>query len=62
MSSDANLREKICRCGASLFQRGLTFGSTGNISAAHPDGGLLIGNGYSPASTAFGTPFAGGNG
>lgn len=42
MSADAVLREKICRCGASLFSRGLTFGSTGNISAAHPDGGWLM--------------------
>jgi ribulose-5-phosphate 4-epimerase/fuculose-1-phosphate aldolase len=42
MSCDAHLREKICRCGKSLFERGLTFGSSGNISAAHPDGGWLM--------------------
>jgi ribulose-5-phosphate 4-epimerase/fuculose-1-phosphate aldolase len=42
MSADSVLREKICRCGASLFQRGLTFGSSGNISVAHPDGGWLM--------------------
>jgi ribulose-5-phosphate 4-epimerase/fuculose-1-phosphate aldolase len=42
MSAASGLREEICRCGASLFQRGLTFGSTGNISAAHPDGGWLM--------------------
>ncbi len=40
--SDAALRERICRVGASLFQRGLTFGSTGNISVRHPDGGWLM--------------------
>jgi len=42
MSSDAALREKVCRCGKSLFDRGLTFGSSGNISVAHPDGGWLM--------------------
>jgi len=42
MSADTQLREKICKCGASLFQRGLTFGSSGNISAIHPDGGWIM--------------------
>lgn len=42
MSDDAILREKICRFGKSLFDRGLTFGSSGNISVAHPDGGWLM--------------------
>lgn len=42
MSLDASLREKICKCGASLYQRGLTFGSAGNISVVHPDGGWLM--------------------
>jgi ribulose-5-phosphate 4-epimerase/fuculose-1-phosphate aldolase len=42
MSTDSNLRDKICKFGASLFQRGLTFGSSGNISAVHPDGGWLM--------------------
>ena len=42
MSADTKLREKICRCGASLFNRGLTFGSAGNISVSLPDGGWLI--------------------
>lgn len=42
MSSDSALREKICRHGKSLFDRGLTFGSSGNISVAHPDGGWLM--------------------
>ena len=40
--SDAALRERICAVGASLFKRGLTFGSTGNISVRHPDGGWLM--------------------
>jgi len=42
VSAEGRLREKICRCGASLFQRGYTVGSTGNISAALPDGGWLM--------------------
>ena len=42
MSADTKLREKICRCGASLFNRGLTFGSAGNISVSLPGGGWLI--------------------
>lgn len=40
--SDSAIREKICRTGASLFQRGLTFGSTGNISVRLPDDGWLM--------------------
>lgn len=40
--SDTLLREKICKVGASIFNRGLTFGSTGNISVRHPDGGWLM--------------------
>jgi 3-dehydro-4-phosphotetronate decarboxylase len=42
MSEESRLREEICRVGASLFERGLTFGSTGNISARAPDGGWLM--------------------
>ncbi len=42
MSDINHLRERICRCGASLFNRGLTFGSTGNISARLPEGGWLM--------------------
>jgi ribulose-5-phosphate 4-epimerase/fuculose-1-phosphate aldolase len=41
-ASDAKLRDTLCTCGASLFNRGLTHGSTGNISLAHPDGGWLM--------------------
>ena len=32
--TESEAREAICRLGASLFARGLTFGSSGNISAA----------------------------
>ncbi|MBB4275496.1 3-oxo-tetronate 4-phosphate decarboxylase [Rhizobium mongolense] len=36
------LREEICRTGQSLFDRGLTSGSTGNISVRLSDGGWLM--------------------
>ncbi|MBC7513664.1 MAG: aldolase [Herminiimonas sp.] len=39
--SDAALRESVCRCGASLHARGLTAGSSGNISVRTDDGWLL---------------------
>ena len=42
MSIEAKLRERVCRCGSSLFNRGLTFGSAGNISVSLPDGGWLM--------------------
>lgn len=35
-------REAICRLGASIFSRGLTFGSSGNISLRLADGGWLM--------------------
>lgn len=35
------LREEICRLGRSIYERGLTHGSTGNISARCDDGWLL---------------------
>lgn len=44
------LREQICVLAKSLFDRGLTGGSTGNISARTDDGGLLV----SPTGTSFG--------
>lgn len=50
MSADANLREQICLLAKSMFERGLTGGSTGNISARTSDGGLLV----SPIGTSFG--------
>src|SRR6187549_2361162 len=40
--SDARLREEICRFGRSLFERGLTPGSSGNISLRLEDGGWLV--------------------
>lgn len=42
MSTDAKLREEVCRLGRSLFERGLTPGSSGNISVRCDDGGLLV--------------------
>jgi 3-dehydro-4-phosphotetronate decarboxylase len=39
--SEAALREEMCRLGASLFARGLSFGSAGNISARLEDGWLM---------------------
>lgn len=41
MSQEAKLREEICRLGASIFGRGLTAGSSGNISARVADGWLM---------------------
>lgn len=40
--SKARLREDICRYGRSLFERGLTPGSSGNISVRLDDGGWLV--------------------
>ncbi|RJL16490.1 aldolase [Paracoccus siganidrum] len=50
MSEEARLRERICTLARSMFERGLTHGSTGNISARTADGGLLV----SPTGTSFG--------
>ena len=50
MTAETRLREQICTLAKSLFDRGLTHGSTGNISARTPDGGLLV----SPTGTSFG--------
>jgi ribulose-5-phosphate 4-epimerase/fuculose-1-phosphate aldolase len=41
MSHESGLRENICRFGRSLFERGLTAGSSGNISVRLSDGGWL---------------------
>jgi len=40
--SDARLREEMCRFARSLFERGLTPGSSGNISVRLEDGGWLV--------------------
>ena len=50
MSREAALREDICRLAKSLFDRGLTHGSTGNISARTEDGWLLT-----PTGSSLGT-------
>ena len=47
---ESHLREQICLLAKSMFDRGLTGGSTGNISARTEDGGLLV----SPTGTSFG--------
>lgn len=41
MSEETDLREAIVRWGGSLFERGLTAGSSGNISAKIGDGYLM---------------------
>ena len=50
MSVESRLREQMCVLAKSMFDRGLTGGSTGNISARTEDGGLLV----SPTGTSFG--------
>src|SRR5881409_158074 len=40
--SETRLREDICRFGRSLFERGLTPGSSGNISVRLPEGDWLV--------------------
>ncbi len=45
--SDAKIREAICEIGASIFARGLTAGSSGNISVRLEDGFLLTPTGSS---------------
>jgi ribulose-5-phosphate 4-epimerase/fuculose-1-phosphate aldolase len=40
-STEARVREEICTVGASLYQRGYTVGSAGNISARLDDGWLI---------------------
>jgi len=47
--SETRLRDEICRHGQSIFERGLTFGSSGNISARLDDGWLMT-----PTNVALG--------
>lgn len=54
MTEDA-LRERIVAVARSLFERGLTHGSTGNISARLADGRWLV----TPTGSSFGTLEAG---
>ena len=42
MMTETKLRDDICRLGRSLFERGLTPGSSGNISVRMDDGGWLV--------------------
>ncbi|MDE3240590.1 MAG: aldolase [Paracoccaceae bacterium] len=51
MSATTRLRDEICRIARSLFDRGLTHGASGNISARLEDGGLLV----TPTGSSFGT-------
>jgi 3-dehydro-4-phosphotetronate decarboxylase len=48
--TEAKLRENICFWAASMFERGLTGGASGNISARTEDGGLLV----TPTGASFG--------
>ncbi len=50
MSEEARLREQICDLSKSMFDRGLTAGASGNISARLSDGRLLV----SPTGSCFG--------
>lgn len=50
VTSETKLREAICTAGASLFNRGLTHGSTGNISVRLEDGWLMTPTGSSLGS------------
>ena len=45
--SDSSLRETLCALGRSLFQRGLTHGSTGNLSVRTDHGFLMTSTGSS---------------
>lgn len=40
--SESGIREEVCRFARSLFERGLTPGSSGNISVKLDDGGWLV--------------------
>lgn len=50
MSEETRIREEMCEWARSMFERGLTNGSSGNISARLSDGRLLV----SPTGTCFG--------
>ena len=48
--TETQLREQICQLAKSMFDRGLTVGSSGNISVRCNDGGLLV----TPTDSCFG--------
>ncbi|MEM9475614.1 MAG: aldolase [Pseudomonadota bacterium] len=50
MSTESQLRERMCLMAKSLYDRGLTHGSTGNISVRLEDGRLLV----TPTGSSFG--------
>ncbi|MBZ9896131.1 aldolase [Mesorhizobium sp. BR1-1-6] len=50
MSDETRLRDQMCSIAASMFARGLTAGSSGNISARLGDGRLLV----TPTGSSFG--------
>ena len=41
MNTESELRDEICKIGASLYSRGYTVGTAGNISARLSDGFLI---------------------
>jgi len=47
MSVEARARERIATLGRSMFERGLTFGATGNLSVKLDDGWLMTPTGVS---------------
>lgn len=51
MHEETRIRDEICRVGESLFYRGLTAGSSGNISVRLEDGGWLM----APTNVSLGT-------
>jgi ribulose-5-phosphate 4-epimerase/fuculose-1-phosphate aldolase len=51
VSEEARLRETICAMARSIFDRGLTGGTSGNISARLSDGRLLV----TPTGSSLGT-------
>jgi ribulose-5-phosphate 4-epimerase/fuculose-1-phosphate aldolase len=50
VSEESALREQICRLARSIFQRGMTSGASGNMSARLSDGNLLV----TPTGSSFG--------
>ena len=48
--TETQIREKICVLAKSMFDRGLTHGTSGNISVRCDDGGLLV----TPTGSCFG--------
>ncbi|MBO0346306.1 3-oxo-tetronate 4-phosphate decarboxylase [Roseibium limicola] len=51
MTAEAHLREQVCTLAKSMFDRGLTGGASGNISARLEDGTLLV----TPTGSSFGS-------